>query len=65
MDDGGTIDDAILLARPFCLPCASTPELLAAPGALLSLGTRPPLARELLALIYGWFSEGFDTLDLK
>ena len=22
-------------------------------------------ARELLAPIYGWFSEGFDTLDLK
>ena len=22
-------------------------------------------ARELLALIYGWFTEGFDTLDLQ
>jgi predicted ATPase len=22
-------------------------------------------ARDLLALVYGWFSEGFDTLDLK
>jgi hypothetical protein len=22
-------------------------------------------ARELLALIYGWFTEGFDTRDLK
>jgi predicted ATPase len=22
-------------------------------------------ARELLALVYGWFIEGFDTLDLK
>jgi predicted ATPase len=22
-------------------------------------------ARELLAAVYGWFSEGFDTLDLK
>jgi predicted ATPase len=22
-------------------------------------------ARDLLAPIYGWFSEGFDTLDLK
>jgi predicted ATPase len=21
--------------------------------------------RELLALVYGWFTEGFDTLDLK
>jgi hypothetical protein len=23
------------------------------------------LARELLAPVYGWFTEGFDTLDLK
>jgi predicted ATPase len=22
-------------------------------------------ARNLLALVYGWFTEGFDTLDLK
>jgi hypothetical protein len=22
-------------------------------------------ARELLATVYGWFTEGFDTLDLK
>jgi predicted ATPase len=22
-------------------------------------------ARELLASVYGWFTEGFDTLDLK
>ena len=27
-------------------------------------GTRKE-ARELLAPIYGWFTEGFDTLDLK
>jgi len=26
---------------------------------------KPQQARELLAPIYGWFSEGFDTLDLK
>jgi predicted ATPase len=24
-----------------------------------------PQARELLAPVYGWFTEGFDTLDLK
>ena len=23
------------------------------------------VARDLLAPVYGWFSEGFDTLDLK
>jgi predicted ATPase len=26
---------------------------------------RKPQARELLAPVYGWFTEGFDTLDLK
>jgi predicted ATPase len=26
---------------------------------------RPEQARELLAPVYGWFAEGFDTLDLK
>ena len=26
---------------------------------------KPQQARELLALVYGWFTEGFDTLDLK
>jgi predicted ATPase len=25
----------------------------------------PRQARELLAPVYGWFTEGFDTLDLK
>ena len=29
-----------------------------------SLG-KPQQARELLAPVYGWFTEGFDTLDLK
>jgi predicted ATPase len=26
---------------------------------------RPAKARDLLAPVYGWFTEGFDTLDLK
>ena len=26
---------------------------------------KPRQARELLAPVYGWFTEGFDTLDLK
>jgi hypothetical protein len=29
-----------------------------------SLG-KPQQAREQLAAVYGWFTEGFDTLDLK
>jgi predicted ATPase len=26
---------------------------------------KPQQARKLLAPVYGWFTEGFDTLDLK
>jgi hypothetical protein len=26
---------------------------------------KPQQARELLTPVYGWFTEGFDTLDLK
>ena len=26
---------------------------------------KPQQAREVLATVYGWFTEGFDTLDLK
>jgi predicted ATPase len=26
---------------------------------------KPREARDLLAPVYGWFTEGFDTLDLK
>jgi hypothetical protein len=26
---------------------------------------KPQLAREVLAPVYGWLTEGFDTLDLK
>ena len=26
---------------------------------------KPQQSRELLAPVYGWFTEGFDTLDLK
>jgi hypothetical protein len=39
----------------------------AAPHALLwpSVPDKPKQARELLARVYGWFAEGFDTLDLK
>jgi hypothetical protein len=33
-------------------------------NASLSAATRQQ-ARELLAPIYGWFTQGFDTLDLK
>jgi predicted ATPase len=42
-------------------------ELRAAIG-LARLGRdhgKPQQARELLARVYGWFTEGFDTRDLK
>jgi hypothetical protein len=32
---------------------------------LLRSQGKPQQARELLAPVYGWFTEGFDTLDLK
>jgi len=47
--------------------CASGPPVISA----ISLARlwrdqgRPQQARELLAPVYGWFTEGFDTLDLK
>src|SRR5262249_42480084 len=52
---------------------ANTPELPAARSRFLILGSRPlwrgqgkrQQAHELLAPIYGWFTEGFDTLDLR
>jgi hypothetical protein len=34
-------------------------------GAPLARSGKPQQARELLAPVYGWFTEGFDTLDLK
>jgi hypothetical protein len=34
------------------------------PGLWRDQGKREE-ARDLLAPVYGWFSEGFDTLDLK
>jgi predicted ATPase len=38
----------------------------APPSASRASGaTRGKVARELLAPIYGWFTEGFDTRDLK
>ncbi len=32
---------------------------------LLEKQVRPDEARAMLAKIYGWFTEGFDTTDLK
>ena len=34
-------------------------------GAALARSGQAHEARELLAPVYGWFTEGFDTLDLK
>jgi hypothetical protein len=40
-------------------------KLLDAVAALPSDARGKTPARELLAPVYGWFTEGFDTLDLK
>jgi predicted ATPase len=57
-------NDAIAIAQS---QCARSLELRAAISLarLLRSQGRNAEARERLALIYGWFSEGFDTLDLK
>jgi predicted ATPase len=33
--------------------------------AAMSMARKRDQARELLAPVYGWFTEGFDTRDLK
>ena len=57
-------NDAIAIAQN---QCARSLELRAAISLarLLRSQGRNAEARERLALIYGWFTEGFDTLDLK
>jgi predicted ATPase len=47
------------------------PELEEIQGSFMSMARlwrdqgKSQQARELLAPVYGWFTEGFDTLDLK
>ncbi len=63
------------IARPSKSPTPNPPNPgnSAPPPASLAFGTpsaRPPKrktseAHDLLAPIYGWFTEGFDTADLK
>ena len=50
--------------RASCRPRAHGPEPVGSrSGAWWA--TAPREARDLLAPVYGWFTEGFDTLDLK
>ena len=44
---------------------AISPPLLAIAAHRAKMRGRRADARDLLAPIYGWFTEGFDTLDLK
>ena len=49
---------------------AAASQILGAPrrnehGAALARSGKRDEARDLLAPVYGWFTEGFDTLDLK
>ena len=66
--DGGKaeayFDSALAVAR---VQQAKSWELRAAMSMarLLRDQGKPQQARELLAPVYGWFTEGFDTLDLK
>jgi predicted ATPase len=57
----------LLVGTLFLLPVIRTWELRAAISMARlwrDQGKRDE-ARELLAPVYGWFTEGFDTLDLK
>jgi predicted ATPase len=54
---------ARLPTRP-CGKVLGTPRRYAHGAALARQGKRDE-ARELLAPVYGWFTEGFDTRDLK
>jgi predicted ATPase len=55
------------IARREAAGCASGPPLLAAISCARLLRDQGKVrqARELLAPVYGWFTEGFDTRDLK
>ncbi len=46
------------------LDCSTFVNQISSRRALLS-GRRAEEARQILAEIYGWFTEGFDTADLK
>ena len=54
-----TIGDA-RLAAAWTLPVLSTADVFA-----VAYWRRHAEARQLLAEIYGWFTEGFDTVDLQ
>jgi predicted ATPase len=44
---------------------ASPVAMIKVPTVALRPARRPNDARDLLAPVHGWFTEGFDTLDLK
>ena len=48
----------------FCNTIGAIADAAAARSRLRDQGKQDE-ARELLAPVYGWFTEGFDTLDLK
>jgi len=61
-----------MFAAPWLIPTSVqhryTLELHYEGGTVLRLRRdegKPQQARELLAPVYGWFTEGFDTRDLK
>jgi class 3 adenylate cyclase/tetratricopeptide (TPR) repeat protein len=57
-------NDAIAIAQSQCARSLELRASISLARLLRSRG-RNAEARERLALIYGWFTEGFDTLDLK
>jgi predicted ATPase len=51
--------------NPVAMPIRVCNETGASRARLWRDQGKPQQARELLAPVYGWFTEGFDTLDLK
>jgi hypothetical protein len=57
------IADLFFGAKPSCRPFST--DVLRRPQPVQGWTADVQQARELLAPVYGWFTEGFDTRDLK
>jgi predicted ATPase len=53
------------LSRYFCLTDSNIAACAMSLARLWRDQGKPQQARELLGPVYGWFTEGFDTRDLK
>ena len=61
----GTIDHRSATRKSLALACRCVVKLRVSLARLWRDQGKVQQARELLAPVYGWFTEGFDTRDLK